>query len=173
MDKQTFEIADPIVDEIADAATVLLESAGAASLRSLLTKLQEAIGSRYLVGLRLDVDVFDTEKDRCLPLLQTGMSGFGNDKPYQTWGDSTPQRYIVGGEVLVVPHDRCPQCWEGWDFKFDHPSCSHCGATLGRDVKLLLDTDVCPFCEDGKVSMSDPICSKCGHQVDPDTVVWG
>jgi hypothetical protein len=44
---------------------------------------------------------------------------------------------------------------------------------MGRGVKFLLDTDVCPFSEEGRVSMTDSICGKCGHRIDPDQVVWG
>ncbi len=58
-------------------------------------------------------------------------------------------------------------------FKLNHPSCSGCGATMGQDVKLLLDTDVCPFCEEGKVSLIAPVCDKCGQRIDPGIVVWG
>ena len=173
MDKTSFETADPIVDEIAEVANELLESSETAKLRSLLTKLNKAIGSRYLVGLHLNVDVFDTEKERCLPLLQTGLAGFDRDKPFLACGDSSLKRYIAGGEMVIVPHDRCPLCWEEWDFKFLHPACSHCGVTLGKDVKVLLDTDVCPNCEDGEVSMSQLSCPKCGFKVDPSYVTWG
>ncbi len=141
--------------------------------RSLLTKLNTTLGSPYTVSLRLEVDVFDTEKERLLPLLQTGLAGFEDDQPYLACGDSTAQRYIVDGEMQIVPHDRCPKCWDEWDFKFKFPSCAHCGATLGVDVKLLLDTDVCPWCEEGTVSMSNPVCNKCGFEVDSETVVWG
>ena len=44
---------------------------------------------------------------------------------------------------------------------------------MGREVKLLLDTDVCPFCEEGKVSLTAPVCDKCGQRIDPGIVVWG
>jgi hypothetical protein len=79
----------------------------------------------------------------------------------------------VRGEIQVVPHDRCPRCYGVWDFKFKNPACPGCGATLGRDVKVLLDTEVCPPCEGGDVSMTDPACDKCGYRVDPDLVTWG
>ncbi len=142
-------------------------------LRSLLTKLNQTIGKRYAVSLVVNVEVFDQERKRCLPLLQTGFAGFDTDKPYQTWADSSPHRYVVDGEMQTVPHDRCPRCWEAWDFKFKHPSCQHCGATMGKEVKLLLDTDNCPFCEAGKVSVANPVCGNCGYKVDPNAVVWG
>jgi hypothetical protein len=172
MDKTTFETAEPIVDEIADSITNLMESQ-TEELHTLLARLNKAIGNRYAVSLDVSVGVFDRDEERCMPLLQTGLSGFEGEKPYQTWADSTLQRYVVDGEMLVVPHDRCPKCWEAWDFKFKHPTCRHCGAMMGKEVKLLLDTDLCPFCEKGKVSMNKPSCDKCGYHVDPDTVTWG
>lgn len=173
MEKTTFQAADPIVDEVSEAASILLQDVSTKELCRLLTKLTEAIGSRYEVSLSLNVDIFEEAKNRTMPLLQTGLSGFGGAKPFQTWGDSSPQRYIADGEMLIVPHDRCPKCWEVWDFKFLHPTCANCGATLGKDVKVLLDSDVCPWCEEGKVSMTQPVCSKCGRQVDPKMVTWG
>lgn len=172
MDKTTFETADPIVDEIASWITELLDSQ-TEKLRALMAKLNKAIDGRYAVSLDVRVEVFDRDEKRSMPLLQTGLSGFEEEKPYQTWADSTPQRYIVNGEMSVVPHDRCPKCWKAWDFKFKHPTCEHCGATMGREVKLLLDNDLCPFCEEGNVSMTKPICDKCGYHVNPDTVTWG
>jgi hypothetical protein len=54
-----------------------------------------------------------------------------------------------------------------------HKSCSHCDATLGDNCKLLLDTDVCPHCENGKLSMVDPKCDKCDFEIDPSLVTWG
>lgn len=172
MDKTTFETADPIVDKIADSVTEILESQ-TEKLRVLLTELNKVIGDRYVVSLDAKVEVFDRDEQRSMPLLQTGLSGFDGEKPYQTWADSTPQRYIVDGEMSVVPHDRCPKCWEVWDFKFKHPTCEHCGATMGKEVKLLLDTDLCPFCGKGKVSLDKPVCDQCGFKVDPEAVVWG
>src|ERR1039458_877918 len=95
MDKKTFETIDPILDEIAEVANELLESSGAEKLRGLLSKVNKTLGSRYLVDLHLNVTVLDTEKERCLPVLQSGLAGFDRDKPYLASGDSTPQRYIV------------------------------------------------------------------------------
>ena len=173
MEKTTYAAADPIMDEIADAIGVLLDSPETATVRSLLTRLNEAIGKRYAVSFDVNIEVFDQEKERCLPLIRTGLSGFEEGEPYQTWGDSTPQRYVVGGEVMVVPHDCCPRCWDSWDLKFENPSCEHCGATMGKDVKRMVDNGACPICEEGNVSASNPVCDQCGYTVDPNTVVWG
>ena len=75
--------------------------------------------------------------------------------------------------MLIVPHDYCPKCWDRWDFKWKNPSCGHCGATLGKEVKILLDTDICPYCELGNVTAAKPTCDRCGYQVDSSAVVWG
>jgi hypothetical protein len=117
--------------------------------------------------------VFDQEQERSLPLLNTGLATNEGKEPYRTWGDSSPERYVVDAGIQVVPHDRCPKCWKEWDFKFQHPSCPHCGTTLGQNCKILLDTDQCPHCQEGKVTVAKPRCDKCGFVVDPRTVVWG
>jgi len=97
---------------------------------------------------------------------------FGKE-PRCIWGDSTPQRYVVEDGIQVVPHDRCPTCWELWDFKLQNPTCSHCGTTLGENCKVLLDTDECPWCQEGKVTVAKPRCEQCGFVVDPRIAVWG
>src|SRR5271157_3847518 len=103
----------------------------------------------------------------------TGISADFGEEPHRISGDSTPQRYVVEEGIQVVPHDRCPRCWEVWDFKFQNPTCSHCGAALGTDCKVLLDKDKCPWCQEGKVTVAEPRCDKCGFVVDPQVTVWG
>jgi WD domain, G-beta repeat len=123
--------------------------------------------------LNCAVEVFDQQQERALPLLNTGLSTSEGAEPHRVWGDSTPQRYVVDGQIQVVPHDRCPKCWEAWDFKWEHRKCLHCDTELGKNCKVLLDSDVCPHCEEGKVTATKPRCSTCGFQVDPALVVWG
>jgi hypothetical protein len=173
MDRRTFDSLEPLLDEMAELIEQYLDSDQSSALRVALTRLSEVVGPRCSVNLIVTVDVLDEGRLQALPLLTTGLTTSEGKPPFRTWGDSTPQKYVVGGEIQVVPHDRCPRCYGAWDFKFKHPSCPGCGAFLGRDVKLLLDTDVCPFCEEGKVSMSEPVCERCGHRVDPEIVVWG
>ena len=144
MDKTTFEIADKFLDNVAETTDRLLDSKELDGLRNLLIEMNKALGERYSIGLAVHVEMFDREKDRCLPLLQTGLAGFSEGEPYKTWADSTAHKYVTDDGVQIVPHDYCPTCWEVWDLKFQKPSCSHCGATMGNEVKILLDTDVCP-----------------------------
>ena len=151
----------------------IMSSEQFSAVRRALARLSETVGPRYSVNLNVCVDVFDAERSHALHLLSVGLSATKGETPHKTFGDSTPQKYVVDGEIQVVPHDRCPECYGLWDFKLNHPSCSECGATMGREVKLLLDTDVCPFCEEGKVSLTVPVCDKCGQRIEPGVVVWG
>jgi ribosomal protein L32 len=169
----TFGVVDKFVDEIAEAVDGILNSEQLAGVRKALEELGKAIGPRYSANLTVIVDVFDREREKAMPLLNTGLSTTDDGPPFRTWGDSSPQRYVVEGDIQVVPHDRCPKCWEYWDFKLEHRSCSHCGTTLGQDCKILLDSDVCPHCENGKVSMTKPVCNDCGFKVDLSVVTWG
>jgi hypothetical protein len=173
MDKSAFEAADPLVDGISEIVDTLLDSEQTAPLRQALNRLGEALGDRYSIALDVSVQVFDRDREQVLPMLTTGLSTSAGQEPYRTRGDSSPQRYIVDGQIQIVPHDRCPNCWEVWDFKFDNRSCPHCGTTLGEHCKVLLDADVCPYCENGKVSLSKPTCDQCGYKVDLNVVTWG
>jgi len=173
MDKPTFQVADEHVDRISEIVGEALESPELENLRSALSALSNALGGRYSLIFDCKVAIFDDREERTLTMLQTGLSTSDGGKPFRTWGDSSPQKYVVDGEIQVVPHDHCPKCWGTWDFKFKHRSCQECGATLGEDVRVLLDTDVCPNCEEGSVSMASPHCDKCEFEADPKTIAWG
>jgi hypothetical protein len=172
MDQSTFDAADPLLEETAVLVDQALTSDQLATLRHSLVQLSKAIGERYSVSLNVIVEVFDRERVAALPVLTTGLSTSDGGEPFQTWGAS-PQRYIVDGQIQVVPHDRCPKCWEAWAFKYQNLGCPHCDATLGGNCKILLDSDECPNCELGSVSLSNQTCDKCGFHADPSIVVWG
>lgn len=173
MDQSTFSTAESHLDELADTIDDVLASSELEKLRDQLAEFGKALGQRYSVSLDMVVQVFDRDKERGMPLLTTGLSTSDEGDLYRTWSDSTSQRYLTEGEIQVVPHDHCPRCWGDWNFKFQNPQCTSCGAALGVDVKVLLDTDVCPSCEEGRVTMSAPMCERCGFEIDPDMVMWG
>ncbi len=173
MDRPDFDAAQPHLDKIAEILDKALES-DLVPLRDALAALGKELGSRYSVALECTVGVFDAERERgLLRMLTTGLATSDGKVPYRALGDSSAHKYVVDGEIQVVPHDYCPKCWKPWDFKIRNRSCEHCGATLGENVKILLDTDVCPSCEEGKVSMTTPTCDKCGFEVDLKLAVWG
>ena len=163
---------DTIVDRLADECDALLESEATAKVRKVLQELSAAVPElavEFVVSLRL---VDDTHEEP-LRLLTTGYSTSKGDEPYLCHGDSTAGRYVVNGEICQVPHDQCPNCWSLWDFKMKGTTCPSCGFVLGREIKLLLDSDVCPNCEEGRVTLQNPTCTKCDFVADDSLVTWG
>ena len=69
---------------------------------------------------------------------------------------------MVNGNIKKVPHDFCPECWREWGFKLKNHCCPECGIEMGKDVKILLDTDNCPNCEEGNVTLNKPKCDEAG-----------
>lgn len=170
MDAETFNASQLFLDKIAEVAEKQFDSG---ELRGLVAEFARLVGKRQVVSVSIVVDVLDEDKECSIPLLTTGLSAFHGKEPFRSWGDSSPQRYVVEDGIKVVPNDRCPSCWHRWDFKLQNESCPNCGITMGDNCKLLLDTDECPWCNEGKVSMVKPHCDKCGYDVDPQKVVWG
>jgi hypothetical protein len=170
VDPETFKAVQPLLDRIAVIAGEQLDSG---EFRRLVAELVNIVGKGKIASVNIVVDVFDEERRCSLPLLTTGLSALPGKAPFRTSGDSTPQRYVVEDGIKVVPHDRCPHCWQIWDFKLQNPTCPHCSITMGDTCKLLLDTDECPWCNDGKVTVAEPRCNNCGYEVDRHMVVWG
>jgi hypothetical protein len=172
MDEFTFDSTDHLIEEIAVLVDQTLTSDQLGALRDRLSQLDKAIGNRYSVKFSVKLEIVDEERDATLPVLNTGLSISEDGVAFQTWGDALPQRYVVDGQVQVVPNDRCPKCWEVWDSKCVHLGCPNCDATLGGNCKILLDSGICPKCELGTVTVDEPKCAQCGFEAAPEIVVW-
>lgn len=173
MDRETFEVADEHVERVAEHIAELLEGESFSAVRKQLAELSKVLRDEYSISLSVGIEVFDSEREQSLPLLRTGLATTSGSQPYLAWGDSSPQKYIVDGSMMIVPHDHCPSCWGEWDFKFRHTTCGDCGARLGEEVKVLLDADQCPSCQKETVSPTQMTCSECNFELDPSWVVWG
>lgn len=173
MDQDSWQLVDQRLGQIAEKFDKLLESAEFQDIREILSQLSQSLDGRFVVNLNCNVDIFDHLRERSLPLFSTTVSVAKNREVNRTWNGSTHQRYLVGDAISVVPHDHCPKCWAEWNFKFKNRSCQHCDAELGTNCKLLLDSEVCPNCEAGEISESNPHCDNCGFTIDPAVVVWG
>ncbi len=173
MDESEFEQLTHLADTAFDKFEELYASGALAELEDELHAVSLNLADKFSVSLELNLSVFDAEREKSLSLLSTGLTASGKGTPYRTHGDSTVHRYVVDGFIRMVPHDYCPHCWAIWDFKLINRTCPECGYSLGDQVKLLLDTDVCPHCESGKVSRTNPTCPNCSFTVEPDIVVWG
>jgi hypothetical protein len=163
-----YKVADIISDKFDD-----LYIAGEFS--EILERLQTVAGRlprTYCVNFSVEVTVFDTKRERSLSILTTGFTT-GGEEPYRASKGSPVQRYVVEGNICTVPEDYCPHCWAEWSFKLKNPTCPTCGYRLGKQVKLLIDDDICPWCEEGTVSISNPVCTDCGYGIERDKVIWG
>ena len=103
VDPETFNAIDPLLDKMAELAEKQLESE---PFRRPIAKPGNLVGRGRIASVSIVVDVFDEDKECSIPLLTTGLSASPGHEPSRTWGDSSPQRYVVGGGIKVVPHDR-------------------------------------------------------------------
>lgn len=173
MEESKFIQLRHLSDMAYDKFEELYSSGALAELEHEIYKVASDLPKTFSISLELNVSVFDEEREKSLSLLTTGLASDERGKPYRTRGDATVHRYVVDGHIRLVPHDYCPHCWGIWDFKLLNWSCPECGYILGKQVKMLLDTDTCPYCEKGKVTQTNPRCTSCSFLVEPDIVVWG
>ncbi len=173
MKASEFKSLDPLADMLNEQCERWFTSPELTALREALRKVSALLPATFSLSVDVELRVFDPQRQKSLNLLTTGLCTSNGKEPYVATGDSTVHRYVVGGEICELPHDRCPHCWGDWDFKLRHPTCAQCGYSLGKEVRLLLDSDRCPHCELGTISMSQPTCQKCGFRVDPAFVTWG
>lgn len=143
------------------------------AIRAKMADVLKVLPESYSLDFSLQLQVFDSDREKPMTLVLNSLTCSHDGEPYQAHGDSSRQRYWVKGEICEVPHNYCPNCWEQWDFKFKNKECVGCGYRMGKDVKELLDDNRCPHCNEGKVSLQHPACSKCGQAVNPDEVWWG
>jgi hypothetical protein len=173
MKESEFRSLDPLADALNEQCDRWFAAPEFAALQAAIRKASAALPPTYSVAINVELLVFDVDREQSLSLLTTGVNTSQGQAPYRTTGDSSIHRYIVGGEICEVPHDRCPHCWKDWDFKLQNPTCPSCGYSLGKEVKLLLDRDICPYCERGRLSTQQLTCSECDFRIDPSYVAWG
>ena len=167
-----YKLLEPVAKEISEKVDELINTGHFNEIKELLRETIEEMPENYSLNLNIEFNVFDNEKQKSIKLLQTGLTT-SEGEPYQHSADSAPQKYLVDGEMCLVPEEFCPNCWGDWMFKFKHNQCGSCGYELGKQVKYLLDNDICPMCQEGTVKIDNPVCDSCGYKVEGGKVVWG
>ena len=173
MDAQTFdrtnELAENLIQEIRKLQTEGRLDGIESRVQGLLKQLPDGCS----IHLNMSVQIFDENRDRHLKTNTTGVVWEKGREPYLVDAGLTPAKYLVDGVMMKVPHDHCPNCWSRWSFKSRVKECRECGYRMGREIKLLLDTNVCPHCENSPISLHNPQCEKCGYVADQNIVSWG
>ena len=172
MKQSEFRQLEPTVNKIQDIIDEMLNTGHFTQIKELLAEAIGELPDNYSLNLDIDFSVFDNQREKVIQLLQTGLTT-SEGEPYQHSADTSPLKYMVDGEMCIVPEEFCPHCWGEWQFKFKHTTCPECGYELGKQVKYLLDDDTCPCCQEGAVTIDRPVCDSCGYEVDPKRVVWG
>ena len=129
--------------------------------------------SDYTPEIGFELCLTSERKENTIDILKTGISFSEESDGFRTEGSSSFSRYLLNGEIHDLPHEYCPNCWESWLYKFESLECPSCEIELGKDLKLLLDSDECPHCGEGKVTRDNPNCTSCNFFADPKYVSWG
>lgn len=172
MKQKQFEFLDSLTDSVDEFVHDWLASDSAKPLMEQLRQATEDFPD-IILGLSVQLLVSNETKKDSLRLLTTGVQASDGKPAYVCHGDSSISRYVCDGEICVTPHDQCPNCWSDWGFKETNRTCPDCGYQLGNQVKFLLDSDCCPYCELGTVTAESPTCTRCDHEVDLTIVQWG
>lgn len=173
MDVDTFENTNRLADFVFKEIQTLQNEHRLSRIKAKLDEIAADLPHGYSITVNFSVEVFDENREKAIKLLDTGISCTDHSQPYFSSGESPPAKYIVDGFMMKVPHDYCPNCWAPWGFKLKNRQCKECGYRLGGEIKLLIDTDQCPECEEGRVSFTAPHCDRCSFSADPHLVVWG
>lgn len=173
MEPEKLDAVDHVANQIDEMIENAIETGAFREIEQLLRSVSGKIGSQFAVELSVVLDVIDHENERSLRILNSGVATGEDGSSHRIHSDASIARFIVDGDLAAVPNDQCPKCWNDWLFKFQNRNCPSCDAVLGENVRALLDSDLCPHCERGKLSMQDPSCSECGFTVDPECVAWG
>lgn len=173
MKEAEFNTLTPLLEHVHEKISAFLESSELHDLRTELQETAARLPKSMAITLNVIVEVFDEEREASINLLETGITSSGETPAYRSGGQAPIQRYVVNGEIYQLPEDQCPACWEMWALKDMHRTCDFCEVTFGKEVKILLDGDMCPHCGNRGISASSPFCTECGYEPDPEIVMWG
>ena len=173
MDVQTYDATHTLAGALREEIQRLFEEGWLPEFASRLKRAGRSLPPGCHLFLNFSVEIYDPDRQKCLKTSDAGLAFDNENPPHPTSFSPTPAKYVVDGAIRKVPHDHCPHCWSRWNFKSRFRECPTCGYQMGREIKQLLDTGLCPHCEGGKVSYSHPRCEACGFVVDGDLVAWG
>jgi Zn-finger nucleic acid-binding protein len=174
MENEKFLKLDKIADDVHDKFKKLNELGEFDEIKEKIQEVLKSIPEKYSIDLGLSLAIHDLERIKTIDIYSIGLTGIGQEPKMFEYGDGYQfNRYLSNGNIVEIPHSYCPNCWGDWDFKSPGDSCPDCNVTFGKEVKLLLDSNECPNCENGKVSQTNPYCDSCDFEASDDIVIWG
>jgi hypothetical protein len=174
MEIKHVELFDKLSDEIAELFDQLDSEGRFNKIKELLKEATPYLPKDTSLTFDTLLQLRDNSANKpSIVYYEMGITTAQEGEPYVAYGTSTYTTYLLNGEPVRLPSDYCPNCWGNWDFKLKNHRCSHCGISMGKEVKILLDVNLCPHCEEGTMSSKQPICNKCGCEINPDFIYWG
>ncbi|EMF80929.1 hypothetical protein LEP1GSC188_3106 [Leptospira weilii serovar Topaz str. LT2116] len=173
MNNEKFLEVSEISDKLDDFFVTLDESKKLDFIKDAFLKFSENLQERYSITCNLTLEIFDVEREQIIKISEVGISCNGGERPYVVRAGDSFVRYLAKGNIVEIPHSYCPVCWAEWDFKRKDQNCPKCDSKYGMEIKLLIDSNHCPQCSEGIVSLEEPYCKKCEFYADPEIVVWG
>jgi hypothetical protein len=164
----TLQIAEEIVQQLYRAFGPRRRQ----KLQQALATIKSLVGPEAMPYLQVHIGALDRKRGQVLVFQTIDVSYCDDQQLFILGREPTPRTFLVDGESLAVPEDRCPKCLGLWQIDPRDPKpCPHCGAALGKDVWLVAAQGICPFCAAARTVQSTTPCD-CGFDWNPAFVKW-
>jgi hypothetical protein len=171
MKAKTAEKLDEVMSDLHQFVENLRENP---DYQRIITKLKASeIDDEEVLSIGIDLKIYDGRREKVLELYTAGTQVFQDGEQSHFSGGDANEKFLLNGNIEVAPNGHCPMCYEEWPFKENKEACPNCSTTLGKELKFLIDNDICPHCNEGKVTRTSLVCDQCDFAVDPDLTTWG
>ncbi len=120
--------------------------------------------------VQIQVGVLHREAQKSTKLSWLQVSYHDDGELFTIGGDADPRGYEVEGKLITVSDDQCPKCFGEWCINLhNRQPCPGCGVELGKQVMIVAEQDICPFCQEERADDSSHLC-ECGFDWQADYV---
>ena len=162
MTPEQFQSAMAIASEIRELFYRAMGPKRRAKLREALGRLKSVSKEEVTPYVRVQIGVIRRDVRKCVVFGGIDVTHCDDGALFAVSPEPTPRTYSVDNCVITVPDYQCPKCLGEWRLNlYNDLPCPECGAEFGKDVKVVVVDDVCPFCEQRLPSNAGERC-ECG-----------
>ena len=171
MTPEAFQTALVIAEEIRQEVYRVFRKKRGVKLREALGRLKELGGMEIMPYVQVQVGVLVRKPQKGIVFGGIDVSYCDDHELFIVERDPTPRTFLLGEELVTVPDHQCPKCLGERRLDFRNMGrCPECGAELGSEMRIVIDNDACPFCEEKRDSGSSDVCN-CGFDWNSEYVV--
>ncbi len=111
MQEKEFDKLDELAEMVNEKIHKLYEDGEFLEITKKIKEVTQTIEKAYSITVDFQVNAFDSKKEKSIRALTIGISSAEDEDPFLAYGDSSPERYLVNGNIKKVPYDFCPDCW--------------------------------------------------------------